>query len=71
VNTPLFWSLKPETQARLLQWQFDNYGEKLGIPTLPMTSKGVWLAVEMESAEEINHLIRQTRRHFKGVDVDH
>ena len=55
----LFWYLKPETQARLLQWQFDNYGEKLDIPTPPMTSKGVWLTVEMESAEEIDRLIRQ------------
>ncbi len=34
----LFWSLKPETQAALMQWQYDNYGEKMDIPTPPMTN---------------------------------
>ncbi len=58
---PLFWCLEPETQARLLQYQWDNYGETLDIPTPPQTAKSVWLAVQMENIEEIDRLMRQAR----------
>ena len=62
MNSPLFWCLKvdrqAETQAALIQFQWDNYGEILKIPTPPMTSKGVWLTVETETIEEIGRLMR-------------
>ena len=67
VKFPLFWCLKPDSQAALLQWQFDNYSEILKIPTPPTTSKGVWLAVEMESIEEIDKIMRQAPSHMKQV----
>ena len=54
----LFWNLKPETQAALMQWQYDNYGKKMDIPTPPMTSEGVWLNVKMENVQEIDKLMR-------------
>ena len=65
---PLFWCLEPETQAALMQYQWDNYELKLDIPTPHQTSKGVWLNTQLENADEIDRLIRQTRRHFKGGD---
>ena len=71
VRYPLWWCLEPAAQAKFMIFQYENYGEKLDIPTPPMTSKGVWLTVEMENTETIDKLMRQTRRHFKGVDVDH
>ena len=70
MNTPLFWSLKPETQAALIQFHWDNYGERLQIPTPTMTSKGVWLTVEMESAEEIDRLMRQPPSRSRGKNGD-
>ena len=64
----LFWCLKPEKQAALIRYQFDNYGEKLEIPTPPMTSKGVWQTVQLENLEEIGRLIRQAPSRSRGKD---
>ena len=46
----LWWCLDPEQQAALIQFQWDNYHEKLEIP--PMTYKGVWLEVAIENPSE-------------------
>jgi len=43
----------------LLQFQYENYGQKLEIPVPPKTSKAVWQAVQIENREEIDRLIRQ------------
>ena len=58
-SIPLFWCIDSQTQAQLMQWQFDNYGEVMEVPTPPMTSKGVWLATQTENIEEIDRLMRQ------------
>jgi len=67
VKYPLWWCLEPAKQAALMQCQWDNYGEKLDLPTPPMTSDGVWLSVEMENAEEIDRLMRQAPSRPKRV----
>ena len=69
-NWPLFWCLESETQAALIQWQWDNYGERLKIPTPPMTSKAVWGVVVEENSEEIDRLIRQAPSRSRGKDGD-
>jgi len=48
-----------------MQYQWDNYGEIMDIPRPIMTSKGVWMSVQLENLDEIGKLLRQTRRHFK------
>jgi len=64
---PLFWCLKPSSQAALMQCQWDNYGEKLDLPAPPGTSGGVGLSVEIENAEEIDRLMRQVPSRPKRV----
>ena len=68
---PLFWCLKvdrqAEIQAKLMQYQWDNYGEKLEIPTPPGTSDGVWLTVELENAEEIDRIMRQAPKKQRRI----
>jgi len=49
-----------------MRFQFDTYGEKLEIPTLPKTSEGVWLSVMLENSEEIDRLIRQAPSKSRG-----
>ncbi|MBA7587880.1 hypothetical protein ES708_29926 [subsurface metagenome] len=63
---PLFWCLKPEDQAKLMQFEWDNYGLHLSIPPRPGETH---VPTALESPEEIDKLMRQTRRHFKGADV--
>jgi len=62
---PLFWCLKPEDQAKLIQYQWAEYGIKLNIPAPPDTSQGDWEIVLSENQEEISKLMRQ-RPHYKG-----
>jgi len=66
-NWPLFWCLKSEDQAKLMQFQWDVYGLKLDIPTPPRASKSVWQTVMLESAEEIDKLMRQASSMSRGV----
>lgn len=63
---PLWWCLKPESQAALMLFQFQNYGTKLDIPAPPQTSKGIWLNTQLETAEEIDHIIRQAPSRSRG-----
>lgn len=62
----LWWCLDPEQQAALIQFQWDNYHEKLEIP--PMTYKGVWLEVAIENPSEIGRLMRQPPSRSRGRD---
>ena len=61
---PLFWCLKTETQAKLMQFYYDKYGEILDIP--PQTSKGVWQSVQLENLEEIDRIMRQAPSRSRG-----
>jgi len=63
---PLFWCLTTETQAKLMQYQWDNYGEILNIPTPAQTSKGVWQSVQLENLEEIDRIMRQAPSRSRG-----
>jgi len=56
---PLWWCLEPEAQVLLMQYQWDTYGFKLTIPPRPSHS-----TTEMESTEEIDILMRQTRKDY-------
>lgn len=75
-SMPLFWNLKVDRQAtiqaNLMVFQWENYGEKLEILNSPiLLADAVTYSVELENLKEIDILLRQTRRHFKGADVDH
>lgn len=68
---PLFWCLKPEAQALLMQYQWDKYGFRLEIPPPP---SDVLTETKLESLEEINQIkmtgARYGRlpRHLRGKD---
>ena len=64
---PLFWCLKTDQQAKLMQFYYDKYGEILDIPKPPQTAQSVWLTVQMESSKEIDHLMRQAPSHQKRI----
>lgn len=61
---PLFWCLSPQDQAKLMQYQWDNFGFRLVIPPLP---SDIDIDTEIESPEEIDRLIRQKPRYLKGA----
>jgi len=62
---PLFWSLEPAAQAKLIQYQWDNYNENIAIPAPLEIPQEDW-PIEMESLEEIDRLMRQKPRRPKG-----
>lgn len=64
---PLFWCLKPEDQAKLMQFQWDNHGDKLEIPAPGRTSEAAWQAVMLENSEEIDRLMRQALSRSRGT----
>ncbi len=74
-KSTLFWNLKVDNQAAiqaaLMLYQYDTYGEKLEVPTPPMVSNAAWQCTQLETLEEIDRLMRRTKRHFKGVGIDH
>lgn len=59
---PLFWLLKPADQAKLMQYYWDNFGEKLDIPPYPGVSKAAWLVAMGEADPEIERLMKQPPR---------
>lgn len=61
---PLFWCLKPEDQAKLMQFQHDNFGLHLSIPPL---QNGTHVAPAWESPEKIDRLMRQRPRRPRRV----
>ena len=63
---PLFWCLKTEQQAKLMQFYYDNYGEILNIPKPTQTSNGVWVGVQLENLEEIARIMRQAPSRSRG-----
>ena len=56
VKNPLFWVLYPEDRARLMMFVWDNFHEKLDIPTDPYKQPPVINAPDYEEdrIEEIN-----------------
>lgn len=62
---PLFWCLKPEAQALLMKYQWDNHGFRLQVP--PLSDDG-HIDTKIESPEEIDKLMRQKPRYFKGTE---
>ena len=66
----LFWCLPPASQAALMQYQHDNYGEKLEIFNSPMPlSNAVEYSVQLENLEEIARLMRQAPSQSRGKSV--
>ena len=63
---PLWWRLSAAAQAKLMQYQWDNYGEILDIPKPTQTSKGVWMSVQLENLEEISRIMRQAPSRSRG-----
>ena len=59
---PLFWLLKPADQARLMQFYYDNFGERLEIPPYPGVSKAAWIASWDEVEPELERRMKQPPR---------
>ena len=62
---PLFWMLKPEAQAKLMQLYWDEFGTRLEIPAPPGMDAETWQTIRLESLEEIDRIIRQPPKHQK------
>jgi len=56
---PLWECLEPQVLAKLVQYQWDNYGLKLELLSD--------IYRDVEGLEEIGHLIRQPPRHQKRM----
>lgn len=65
VTWPLFWCLKPEDQAKLMQYHWDNFGTRMDIPPAPDMPSDDWKIVLCETPEELARLMRE-RPHLKG-----
>ena len=53
----LFWILKPEDQAKLMSYQYENYGTHLTIPQDPF--QPITLDSKLETLEEIDREMRK------------
>jgi len=58
-SCPLWYCLESAVQAKLMMYQWDNYGKKLKITASPGASQGVSFSVEQEGLEEIDRIMRQ------------
>jgi len=63
IKYPLFLCLKPEAQLALAQMQWDIYG--LVIKEALMPEEPI-IDTEIESLEEIDHIMRKPPRHHRG-----
>ena len=61
---PLFWCLSVQSQAVLMQFQYDQYGQNIDIPPLP---KETHIETIIEPDEELSRMARQAPRHQKRV----
>ena len=61
---PLYSCVEPSAVALLIQYQYDNYGQKLDIMTEPPV---VGHSFELEPLEEIEILIRERRPAPRGM----
>ena len=61
----LFWKLSPETQAALMQYQWDQYGEKLNIPPEP---KEPVHEIPIHVDEDIDKFMRQAPSRSRSRD---
>ena len=60
---PLWKCIRPEKQAQFLQDIWEKFGIDLlkeDKPVVPVTYSG-----KLEDIDEIDHLMRQTKRHFQ------
>jgi len=62
VSYPIWWCLSAENQAKLMQFQWDNFGYYLEIPPLPVGS-----IENIESLEEIDKIIRKPPKSQKRI----
>lgn len=60
----LFWCISAQSQAKLMQYHWDNYGFRLEIPSLP---GDFHYDTELEPLEELERLMRQKPHHPKRV----
>ena len=58
ITTPLFWCLKVADQAKLMRYNWDNFGTHLSIPTPPRTSVAAWKITIEENTDEIERLMK-------------
>ncbi len=63
----LFWLLKPEDQAKLMQYEWDNFGVHLSIPAPRDMPEPEWDAVLAGGLEGIARFMEQAPRSQKRV----
>ena len=62
----LFWTLDSETQAKLMQFQWDLYGTKLNIPKPPDMEQNEWEVIVSEGLDAIDKFMRQAPSKSRG-----
>ena len=65
--SPLWHRLKPETIAKLIQYQWKHFGTHLDLFTKVIKPR-IEKEVESPGLEEIDRMMRQTPTHPKKVD---
>jgi len=63
-ETKLFWNLSVETQAKLIQYQWDNFGSRINIPPEP---KDIYIETSIEPLEELEQIMKQAPEHQRRV----
>ena len=64
------WECMPrEELAKLMQYQWDEYGYNLELEK--KVYKKIEVLDDIESSEELTKIMQQRPRYPKGVDVDH
>ena len=66
-----FWILSSEDQAKLMMYQWDNYGTELEIARekQPETYKTIVIS-ETEDTEEIEKIMRRAPSKSRGKEID-
>ena len=64
IKWPIWWCLEPEVQVLLMQFQWDNYGYHLQIPSMPDVAR---VDTKLETLEEIGREMRRPPKHQKRV----
>ena len=60
ITWPLFWCLSPESQALLMNYQYDTYETKMDIP--PDRVDGVQVKTSPDIPEEFDRVMRKKPR---------
>ncbi len=61
---------EPETLVKLIQYQWDEYGESLLLRLATEENQAVKVTHQLEDADEIAHIMRQAPSRSRGTDAD-